>query len=122
MSYSIEKSTELIKVTYWGALTVEDVQGVVSDALNGKVLEFINRIEDIRKVDSISLGFKELMDFARSLQNVKMLQMVKTAIITNGALQYGIARMFQMIIDYPLMKIEIFTDEEKARKWLSSDN
>jgi hypothetical protein len=122
MSYSIDKSTELVIVTYWGSLTVDDVQAVVDDALNSKDKEYKNRIEDIREVSSINLGFKELMNFAQNLKIVKMLHLVKTAILTNSALQYGVARMFQIIIDYPLMKIEIFTNEEKARKWLLSDD
>jgi len=120
MSYSIDKTTEFIKVTYWGSLTNDDIQAVTKYALNNNVIDFINRIEDMRKLDSVNLGFKELSGFTQNLRTLQLPRIVKTAILTNGPLQYGIARMFQIILDHPKMKIEIFSNEEEAYKWISS--
>ena len=123
MSYSIEKSKDFIKVTYLGTLSNDDIQGVSRDAVHtdGDILYFLDRIEDMRKLDSIKLGFKELSSFTRNLQNLQLPRIVKSAILTSGPLQYGIARMFQTILDHPKMKIEIFSNEDEANKWLSSD-
>ncbi len=118
MPHSINKDGEITEVIYWGSLTVDDIQQVVDASLKRGEIEYKNRIEDIRKVDSVDLGFKELNVLAQSLEKIKMPHAVKIAILTQGTLQYGIARMFQLLINYPLMKIEVFTDETKARNWL----
>ena len=122
MSHSIVKNDELTVVTYWGSLNVTDVQEVAKDALGREVLVYKNRIEDTRDVTSVDLGFKELHEFAKTIRAVKLSRAVKTAILTKGTLQYGIARMFQMLTDDSPLKIEIFTDEAMARKWLLSDD
>ncbi len=120
MPHSIDRAPEFIKVKYWGTLTVEDVRIVVDTALNAENIKYVNRVEDIREVDYVSLGFRELMDFSRKLKNIELPHAVKTAILTGNPLQYGIARMFQMIVDHPHMKIEVFSEEEKAINWISS--
>jgi hypothetical protein len=120
MSHSIEKSTELTKITYWGTLTNDDIEGVVKNAVDN--LELSNRIEDMRNLHDVSIGFKELLSFTQILEKMEIPQTVKSAILTGSPLQYGIARMFQTILSHSQMKIQVFTDEEKARSWLSSSD
>ena len=118
MSHSIEKSTELIKAVYWGTLTKEDLQGVFKNAVNNS--EFINRIEDMRKLENVGVGFNELLSFAQELQKMELPHEIKTAIIAGSQLQYGVARMFQSTLNHPQMKVQVFKDELEAREWLLS--
>ena len=122
MSYSIDTSDKFIRVTYEGTLDNKDIQGVLRDGLikDGKELNLINRIEDMRKLKGITIGFDELRGFTESLRTIQLPQTVKTAILTGNPLQYGIARMFQSILEHPQMKIEIFSNEEEANNWLSA--
>jgi hypothetical protein len=123
MSYSIDKSSEFVRVTYVGSLDNNDIQGVLKDSLmkEGDDLRLTNRIEDMRQLHGIKIGFDELMDFTNSLRAIQLPMVVKSAILTNNMLQYGIARMFQTILEHPQMVIKIFSDEEKAYQWLSGD-
>jgi hypothetical protein len=122
MSYSIDTSTKFNRVTYTGTLENNDIQGVLKDALvmDGDGLKLANRIEDMRKLKGIKIGFAELMDFTENLRTIQLPQKVKSAILTNNALQYGIARMFQSILEHPQMDIKIFSQEEEAYAWLSA--
>jgi len=119
MSHSIEKSAELIKTIYWGTLTNDDIQGVVKNAVSS--LDFANRIEDMRKLEDASIGFKELLSLTQNLEKMELPHPVKTAILTGSPLQYGIARMFQTILTHSQMKIKIFINEEEAHNWLSQE-
>lgn len=121
MPYSIDTSTEFIKVTYMGTLDGKDIQGVLRDGLNtdGKELKATNRLEDMRKLKGIKLGFHDLLGFTENIRTIQLPRTVKTAILTGNPLQYGVARMFQSILVHPQMKIEIFSNEEEANKWLS---
>ena len=118
MPFSIEKSPDLIRVTYSGTLTEEDIQEVIKYSIGGTVIDFSDRLEDMRNLHSVSTGFAELMEVAANLRTVQLPHVVKTALLTNNSLQFGVARMFQTILDHPQMKLEIFTSEQEAMKWL----
>jgi Protein of unknown function (DUF3478). len=122
MPYSIDTSTKFIKVTYSGTLDNNDIQGVLKDSLivGGNELNLINRIEDMRELHGIKIGFDELMDFTENLRTIQLPHAVKTAILTGNSLQYGIARMFQTILEHPQMEIKVFSHEEEACKWVSA--
>ena len=122
MSYSIDAGAQFIKVTYMGTLDDKDIQGVLREGLItvGKELKLINRLEDMRKLKGIKIGFEDLMDFTKSICTIQLPQTVKTAILTCNTLQYGVARMFQTILDHPQMRIEVFSNEEEAKNWLSA--
>ena len=100
---------------------MEDVQGVIGDAIKGDAVEYKNRIEDARNVTSVELGYKEFQEFAKTIRAAKRPHAVKMAILTKSSLQFGIARMFQMLVDDSSLKVEIFTDEIVVRKWLLSN-
>jgi hypothetical protein len=74
----------------------------------------------MRKLKGIKIGFAELMDFTENLRTIQLPHRVKSAILTNNSLQYGMARMFQSILEHPQMDIKIFSHEEEAYTWLSA--
>jgi len=118
MPYSIEKNLGFIKVTYWGILSKEDVMEVIKYSLGEETLYLLDRLEDMRKLKSVQTGYTELLEVTNHLRTVQLPQTVKTALLTSNELQYGVARMFQTILDHPQMKLEIFTDEKEAMNWL----
>jgi hypothetical protein len=120
MPYSIDTTAEFTKVTYIGTLDNKDIQGVLRDGLktDGQELKKVNRLEDMRKLKGIKIGFEDLMGLTDNMSTIQLSQSVKTAILTGNPLQYGIARMFQSILAHPQMKIKIFSNAEEAHKWL----
>jgi hypothetical protein len=122
MSYSIQINPDYTRVIYTGTLNNKDIQGVLKDSLtqDGNKLKLINRIEDMRELHGIKIGFDELMDFTENLRTIQLPHGVKTAILTGNSLQYGIARMFQTILEHPQMEIKVFSHEEEACKWVSA--
>jgi hypothetical protein len=121
MSYSIDKSDKFIRVIYSGTLKNQDIQGVLRDSLimNGGELKLTNRIEDMRRLKGIRIGFDELMALTEKLRTIQLSRVVKTAVLTSNSLQYGTARIFQSIVAHPQMEVEIFVNEEEANNWLS---
>jgi hypothetical protein len=121
MSYSIEKNDQLIRVKYEDTLDNTDIQGVLKDALimNDKESSPTNRIEDMRTLKGSKVGFDTLSGFTENIRNIQLSQAVKSAILTSNALQFGIARMFQSILEHPQIKVKIFSNEEEAYNWLS---
>ena len=122
MPFTVEKNTQLIRVTYTGTLDNKDITGVLQDSLtmDGSELNLINRIEDMRNLRGIKIGFDDLMDFTKTLRTIQLPKVVKSAILTGNPLQYGIARMFQTILEHPQMSIKVFSNEEEALRWIST--
>jgi hypothetical protein len=122
MPFTVEKSTQLIRVTYTGTLDNKDIAGVLQDSLtmDGSELNLINRLEDMRNLRGIKIGFDDLMDFTKNLRVIQLPRVVKSAILTGNPLQYGIARMFQTILEHPQMDIKVFSHEEEALRWIST--
>jgi hypothetical protein len=121
MSYSIEINDRLIRVTYGDTLDNTDIQGVLKDALimNDKESSPTNRIEDMRALKGSKVGFDALSGFTENIRNIQLSQAVKSAILTSNTLQFGIARMFQSILEHPQIRVKIFSNEEEAYNWLS---
>jgi hypothetical protein len=44
---------------------------------------------------------------------------VKTALLVDDTIQYGLSRMFQILVDGYLTRINIFQNEADARHWIS---
>jgi hypothetical protein len=122
MPFTVEKSTQLIRVTYTGTLDNKDITGVLQDSLTmeGSELNLINRLEDMRNLRGIKIGFDDLMEFTKNLRVIQLPKVVKSAILTGNPLQYGIARMFQTILEHPQMNIKVFSNEEEALRWIST--
>jgi hypothetical protein len=122
MPYSIHSDMQLIRVKYGGTLDNNDIQGVLKESLKNDLQELtlVNRIEDMRELQGIKIGFRELMDFSKNLGTIQLPKTIKTAILTGNPLQYGIARMFQTILEHPQMVIQVFSDEKEAMNWVSS--
>jgi hypothetical protein len=122
MPYSIDTTKSFIQVRYTGTIDNNDIQNVLQESLKAydQNLHLFNRIEDMRNLRGIRLGFSELLDFTQNLRAIQLPQPVKTAILTANPLQYGMARMFQSILEHSQMKIQIFTDEEAATEWVTS--
>ncbi len=121
MPYSIDTSSELIKVTYWGELTKKDIRDVLNESLNAisGQAKTSDRIEDLRKVTAVAVGFADLWGLAQDVQKIEIPGVVKVAIVTSGLVQYGIARMFQAVLSHPKIRIEVFSTEDEAHEWLS---
>lgn len=45
----------------------------------------------------------------------------KTALVVDGSTQYGLSRMFQMLMDGHPTQIGVFQDEAAARKWIGRE-
>jgi hypothetical protein len=64
------------------------------------------------------LSFVELHAFAAKRGQARLKNPVKSAVVAEGAAQYGFARMFQTLNNNPDIRVEIFQAEAPALAWL----
>lgn len=79
-----------------------------------------DRLTDLTSVDRIDVGFEEVFALAQRRAHRVVATPIKSALVANRPVQFGFARMFQMLNDNPRIQIRIFGSLEEARQWLHS--
>jgi hypothetical protein len=79
-----------------------------------------DRLTDLTSVDRIDVGFEEVFALAQRRVNRVVATPIKSALVANRPVQFGFARMFQMLNDNPRIQIRIFGSLEEAQQWLHS--
>jgi hypothetical protein len=80
----------------------------------------LDRITDFTSVDRIDVGFEEVFAVAQRRAERRVATPIRSALVANRPVQFGFARMFQMLNDNPRIQIRIFGSLEEARQWLHS--
>jgi hypothetical protein len=80
----------------------------------------IDRITDLTSLDRIDVGFEDVFAVAQRRAERKAAAPIKSALVANRPVQFGFARMFQMLNDNPRIHIRIFGNLEEAQQWLHS--
>jgi hypothetical protein len=79
-----------------------------------------DRLTDLTALDHINVGFEEVFALAVKRGERKVPAPIRSALVANRPVQFGFARMFQMLNDNPRIQIRIFGNREEAQRWLHS--
>ena len=80
----------------------------------------IDRLTDLTALERIDVGFEEVFALAARRAERKVATPIKSALVANRPVQFGFARMFQMLNDNPRIQIRIFGNLDEAQQWLHS--
>lgn len=120
MAVDIEVRDHILCITLSGVLTQSDLMRVgraMGDAENQSAVA-PPRICDFTAVDTIEVGFGELLGLAEQRRHSTLSNPVRSAMVVGNAVQLGMSRMFQTLNDNPMVTLEIFEDRETAMRWL----
>ena len=80
----------------------------------------LDRITDFTSVERIDVGFEEVFAVAQRRAERRVATPIRSALVANRPVQFGFARMFQMLNDNPRIQIRIFGSLEEAQQWMNS--
>jgi hypothetical protein len=80
----------------------------------------IDRLTDLTPLERIDVGFEEVFAVAQRRAERKVTAPIRSALVANRPVQFGFARMFQMLNDNPRILIRIFDNLQEAQQWLHS--
>jgi hypothetical protein len=120
MSFEIRREHELIRIVFSGTFTNQDLLrgGMELTDLEEASPTLPNRIVDVRPVERIEIGFAGMFAVAEARRRKQYGNAFKTAILADGLVHYGFARMFQTLNDHRQIVIAIFGNDEDAHSWL----
>lgn len=121
MAYHIDTSQPIWRITFSGTLSNRDLQELLNDARNLEKDKSAvpNRLADLRQLEAIEVGFSEMSSLATARRSHTLPNAIKTALLTKGPVQFGIARMFQMLLEHPKIQVQVFSEEADALRWLA---
>jgi hypothetical protein len=79
-----------------------------------------DRLTDLTALDRIDVGFEEVFALAVKRGERAVPAPIRSALVANRPVQFGFARMFEMLNDNPRIQIRIFGNLEEAQRWLRS--
>ena len=79
-----------------------------------------DRLTDLTALERIDVGFEEVFALAQRRAERKVTAPIRSALVANRPVQFGFARMFQMLNDNPRVQIRIFGSLEEGQQWLRS--
>jgi hypothetical protein len=112
MPFEINDEGKFYSARLYGTLDRADLNAVMKEVERLEDAGLLNdRITDLTALDHIDVGFEEVFAIAARRADRR---------VANRPVQFGFARMFQMLNDNPRVQIRIFGNLEEAQQWLHS--
>ena len=112
------------------ALMVGRPKGILNASAAIEIVEFVeikeiefetgfDRFTDLTQLDSINLSAADLSELANRRRTFNPNDIrVKSAFLATHSLSYGIARMYEQLLNSPRIEVHVFSELEEAAAWL----
>jgi hypothetical protein len=105
----------------FGVLDRADLEAVSSEVQRLEDAGMLkDRLTDLTALDRIDVGFEDVFGLALRRAQRTIASPIRSALVAAKPVQFGFARMFQMLNDNPRIQIRIFGNLEEAEQWLRS--
>jgi hypothetical protein len=119
MPFEIQDEGKFHSVGLSGVLDRSDLDAVMREIERLEDQGLLqDRLTDLTALERIDVGFEEVFALAVKRAERRITAPVRSALVANRPVQFGFARMFQMLNDNPRIQIRIFGNLEEARQWL----
>lgn len=123
MAYEIVTTDGIAHFRLHGQVAIADIRAIMKelDVLEAALKATPNRLVDISDVDNVVMDFQAMHEFAETRAKVRLHNETKTAIVAASVMQYGCARMFEMVSQQRQTTVAVFRDLPTARSWLAGE-
>lgn len=104
----------------FGVLDQTDLDAVTAEVERLEDVATKDRLTDLTALERIDVGFEEVFALALKRAQRPIPSPIRSALVASKPVQFGFARMFQMLNDNPRIQIRIFSGLEEAEQWLRS--
>jgi hypothetical protein len=121
MPFEITSPGGYIHVRLFGVFTAADLNQLASDA---EVVEdespvSEDRVTDLTAVELFEVGFSAIYSFAARRQRRHFSRTVKSAIIVDLPIQFGLARIYQTLNANPQIEVRLVRSMLEAQTWFA---
>ena len=121
MPFEISDEGNFHSARLFGVLDRADLNAVMNEVQRLEDAGVMrDRLTDLTALERIDVGFEEVFALAMKRAERTVPAPIRSALVANRPVQFGFARMFQMLNDNPRIQIRIFGNREEAQQWLRS--
>jgi len=120
MPFQIKLEHDLIRLTYTGFVTKAEIFASAQEIarLEGELPNRPDQITDLSGIEGRETNYQTLSSVAKDRQAKTFYNAFKIALVAPTPLSFGLARMFQTLMDHPQIKVEVFNTMIEAEQWL----
>jgi hypothetical protein len=119
MATMVEHGPDFILVTFADTLSVDDLNQA-ADAIDiiDRTSPGRDRLIDATAVTGIQVDFEAVTRFAEDRRRYCRARRVKAAVLVTSNVMFGLARMYEQMLENPRVAVEVFRDRAAALAWL----
>jgi hypothetical protein len=123
MPYCIQAESRLLRVTYTGHVTEAELFETARElaALRATYERQPDQLTDYSGIETQDTNFELLQPISAELKKRVFLNEFRVALLAPTPVSFGLARMFQSLIDHPKIYMKIFKSHDEAEKWLAPE-
>jgi hypothetical protein len=120
MPFEIHDEGSFYSARLFGVLDATDLNAVTTEVERLEDVVTKDRLTDLTALERIDVGFEEVFALAMKRAQRPIPAPIRSALVASKPVQFGFARMFQMLNDNPRVLIRIFGSLQEAQQWLRS--
>jgi len=123
MPFEVVTQNQLLLITLRGTFTGQDLMELFASvrAEEEKLPFSPNRLTDLTLARGPELTHYDIARMVGLIKFIRYHNSHKSAIVAPSLLQYGFARMFQMLSTNPQVEVGVFRDMPDAHVWLEAE-
>lgn len=120
MPYHLRMDGDLLRCDFHGTFTSADLarMGEEINALERAQAVVPDRLTDLSGASVAELDYGAISALANRRRQSVIKNKVRSAVVGATPLHYGLARMYQMLNDHPMIELRVFSSQAEALEWI----
>lgn len=121
MPFELTTHGDILLARVFGVFTAAELDRVATEAEIAEASHpvSLDRITDLTFVERFEVGFREIYYFAIRRSEQRFTRVVKSAVLVQEPVQYGMARMYQSLNVNPQIELRILRSQTEAEAWFA---
>lgn len=121
MPFELTTRGDIMVARLFGTFTAAELDRLATEAEIAEASHpvALDRITTLTAVEHFGIGFREIYLFAIRRSAQRFARAVKSAIVVQSPVQYGMARMYQALNVNPQILVHILQSEAEAEAWFA---
>ena len=121
MPFELTTPGALLFARIFGLFTARELDRMATEAEIAEASHFVSldRITDLTAVEYFEIGFREIYLFAIRRSAQRFSRVVKSAIVVQEPVQFGIARIYESLNENPQIHLRIVQSVPEAIEWFA---
>jgi hypothetical protein len=124
MVYQVRGEPQFIRIRFFGKVTRSELLAALDEmeVLEASAATMPHRLTDLTDVELSEVKAVDIHAAAEKRSRRRFANRFRSAVVAPQPVQFGYARMFQVLNQHPDISIQIFADIATATAWLASES